>query len=121
MDILTGGTLELLKVRARFAVPSKYEDSYRIRNFGHSVGGFTDNNFKIGENGHFNFDTTRIITKIKIECISNVNSEINYPKLHLNESTTSPATQESYETRNEAYRLNPGGFAGFNLVLEQSL
>ena len=121
-DTLSGGTLEPVKVQARFAVPSKYNDSDRLSKFGYNVGGFTDNNFKIGEDGHFDVNTTRIITKIKIECISNVNSEINYPKLHLNESTTNPATQKGYETRNEAYRLNLGGFAGFNLVLfENSL
>ena len=84
--------------------------------------GFTDNNFKIGEDGHFDFDTTRIITKIKIECVSNINSEIFYPKLYLNESTTNPATEKGYETQIEAFRSNPGGFAGFNLVrFENSL
>ena len=115
-NILMGGTLEVVKVRARFAAPSKFEDFSQIKGLGYHVGGFTDNNFKLGEDGHFDFNTTRIITKIKIECISNVNSEINQPKLYLNKSKTSPATQESYEAQNDAFRLNPGGFVGFNLV-----
>ena len=102
--------------KTMYAKPSSFKPTSILALTGFNVGGFTDNNFKLGENGHFNLNKTRIITKIKILCTSNVNSQVLKPTIQLNTSNTDPPTNSSYAVKTDAYRTNPGGYVGFNLV-----
>ena len=67
-------------------------------------------------NTDMDLNKVRVITKLKVTCISNVNSAraLN-PILQLSDSKDPTPTEESYKTRIDAFRLNPGGYQGFNI------
>ena len=76
----------------------------------------TNTNFKIGEDSYMDLNKVRVITKLKVICTSNVNSSrILYPTVQSSISKDDPPTQDSYKTQIEAFRLNPGGYQGFNI------
>ena len=64
-------------------------------------------NFKIGSDGLFNLDKLRVVTELKVSCTSNVISDI-LKETIINE--TGPVSSGI-----NAFRLNPGGFVGFNI------
>ena len=114
----TDGTTQTVKVKGYFTQPIvvEYNNAF-ISNLNPSIFGKSDNDFFIGQNNYFDTSTTRIITKIKVECVSNVNSDILNHEIYLKESTTKPPSQEGCTTVIDAFRTNPGGFAGFNMAI----
>ena len=113
----TDGTVQTTKVRGMFAKPFHFPyNSTYFSNFDHNFFGKNNNNICIGKDNHFDFNTAKIITYIKVECVSNVNSELTKPSTNLRESTTSPPSEKGFKTHIDAFRLNPGGFLAFNMA-----
>ena len=110
----TSGVSTVKGPKSYYTKPSSFSKEAYIPNVNFTIGPF-NSHFKLGENHYMDLDKIRIITKIKVHCISHVNSDINYPKLQSSISNTDPPTSKSYAHNIEAYRLNPGGFVGFNI------
>ena len=96
-----------------YATYSTLRNNSLLGNLDFTIGPFA-HNLKLGE-GEMNLDKVRIITKIKINCNSNVNSDILYPTLQSNTSDKSIPDTSSYMHHIEGFRLNPSGFVGFNI------
>lgn len=96
-----------------YATYSTLRNNSLLGNLDFTIGPFA-HNLKLGE-GEMNLDKVRIITKIKIHCNSNVNSDILHPVLQSNKSDKSVPDADSYKHHIEGFRLNPGGFVGFNI------
>ena len=88
-----------------YAAPSFFKDTDFITNTNRQVGPF-QSNFKIGSDGLFNLDKLRVITEISISCKSNIISNI------LKETFI---TENGSSSKIDTFRLNPGGFVGFNI------
>ena len=76
---------------------------------------------KLGSNNYLNLNKTRIVKEIEVECISNVNSDIQFPEIQKRKSNISSGSPISisngYSQRVEHYRSNPGGFVGWNMYI----
>lgn len=91
-----------------YVKPTGIVDNSYVGNTKYTIGPF-NNSLKLGA-GIMDLNKIRI-TKIKITTRSNVNSEILYPSLKLNIKPSSSTIEQNID----AFRLNPGGFAGFNI------
>lgn len=114
--IYTDGTIQTTPVDAMFAKPSKMTYGESIVTNLNPDYLKSNNNCSLGKNGFMNLSEKRIITSIKVECISNIISNLLKPSTYLEKSITSPTSTTDYETRINAYRPNPGGFVGFNIA-----
>lgn len=115
--VYTDGTIQTTPVKGMFVRPNKtYYDHTSVSNF-ETKYLKSHNTSYLGMNGYFDLNKKRMITGIKVECVSNVNSEILKPSIYLERSITSPTSITDYQTRTNAFRTNPGGFAGFNFTI----
>ena len=113
----TDGTIQRTKVNAILVKPSKtIYDNSSISSLNHNVLKNKNNCF-LGQNGFMDLTKTRIITNLKVECKSHIDSELLKPIIYLEKSITSPSSSTDYETTIDAYRSNPGGFVGFNFLI----
>ena len=110
----TSGVSTVKGPKTYYAKPSSFSKEAFLSNVNFTIGPFSSH-FKLGEYNYMNLNKIRIITKIRVHCVSHVNSEINYPKLQSAIADADPPTANSYAHNIEAYRLNPGGFVGFNI------
>ena len=93
----------------------------RLGNTTNKISTFPTTNFKLGEDSYMDLNKVRIITKIKVICISNVNSKILNLTIELSTTETDPPRSDSYRMNIQAFRLNPGGFQGFSIYkIDQS-
>lgn len=91
-----------------FATLSGFQSHSLIGNASWTLGPF-QSEFKIGEGGYFNLNKLGVITEILVSCKSNVISDINSIQMVQNNPPTYP------KTTIDAFRLNSGGFVGFNI------
>ena len=94
---------------------SGFIPSTRLGNTELRMTAFPTTNFKLGENSYMDLNKVRIITKIKVYCTSNVNAELLNPSIELSRTKINPPQKDSYRTNISAFRLNPGGYQGFNI------
>ena len=113
--IYTDGTVQATQVEGIFVTYSKtLYNNASTSNLNHSIK--PKNNCFLGLNGYMSIYEKKIITSIKVECKSHINSELLNPLTHLEKSITSSTLSTDYETRTDAYRSNPGGYVGFNFA-----
>ena len=98
-----------------YARESGFDPNTRLGNTENRISTFPTTNFKLGADSYMDLDKVRIITKIKVICISNVNSEIINPPVELSTSEVVQPQSGSYREHIDAFRLNPGGYQGFNI------
>ena len=105
-----------------YAKTSGFDPDTHLGNTENRISTFPSTNFKLGENSYMDLDKVRIVTKIKVICISNVNSDIINPPVESSTTETDPPLSSSYRKHIDAFRLNPGGYQGFNIykVTEES-
>ena len=102
---IPSGTKTIVK-SGYFASVSGFKNDSLIGNAICTMGPFTSN-FIIGQNGLFDKNKLRVITRIKVDCESNVMNDIQQPFYYsdkLNKETSIPA-----------FSKNKGGFTGFNI------
>ena len=98
-----------------YAKPSGFISNTLLGNTQIRMTAFPSTNFKLGANSYMDLNKVRIITKIKVHCISNVNSQHLNPTIQLSTTKIDPPEHDSYKSSIDAFRLNPGGFQGFNI------
>lgn len=116
----TDGTVQTTKVKGILVKLSitKYNDNLISPTIYQTLK--TKNNCFLGANGYMDLTKTRILTNLKVECYSYIDSELLKPHIYLEKSITSPTSSANYETTVDAYRSNPGGFVGFNFAVAKS-
>ena len=98
-----------------YAQSSGFIENTYLGNTTITMTAFPSTNFKLGENSYMDLNKVRIITKIKVICISNVNSQILNPPIGSSTTKIDPPQKDSYRNYIDAFRLNPRGFQGFNI------
>ena len=107
---------EVTGPKTYYVKPSGFDEDSLIGNATTVIASFASGtNFKPGEDSYMNLDKIRIITKIKVTCISNVNSHALNQVIQERKSKTDPPQHDSYQNQIPAFRLNPGGYQGFNI------
>ena len=110
-----GNTYSTVKgPKTYYARDSGFDPDTRLGNTENRISTFSTTNFKLGANSYMDLNKVRII-KIKVTCISNVNSETINPPVELSTTEIDPPQANSYRTNVYAFRLNPGGYQGFNI------
>ena len=111
----TTGITTVKGPKTYYAKPNFIRDDVVLGNADISIGDI-NSHLKMGDDNYFNLNKTRIISEIQVECISNVNSDINLPTIQKRTSNSSGTpTSNSYSQTIENYTSNPGGFAGWNM------
>ena len=113
----TDGTIQTTKVNAILVRPSKivYDNT--------NINSIVDTSLKsrnkvfICTNHLMDASKNKIVTDLKVECNSHVDSELLKPEIYLEKSASS---SKDYKTTVDAYRSNPGGFVGFNFAVAKS-
>ena len=111
----TTGITTVKGPKTYYAKPNFIRDDVVLGNADISIGDI-NSHLKMGDDNYFNLNKTRIISEIQVECISNVNSDINLPTIQKRTSNSSGTpTSNSYSQTIENYTSNPGGFVGWNM------
>ena len=92
---------------AYYAKTSGFDPNTYLGNTENKISTFPSTNFKLGANSYMGLNKVRIVTKIKVTCISHVSSDVIRPHIDSSFTATKPPV--------DAFRLNPGGFQGFDI------